>query len=152
MIFQYICMAFTVIAYSVLVYLLITEKRNSKNNKSINKTSKKLISADKMYNQSIIPQMQYIIEQIEETKDRGDNWVYLSHKLIAHENIDVLLAQKYDIHITYYDFESHGFSYEISFGKHTTGKLTFENTKTKEKMKYKNARKDNRDIIQTHKI
>lgn len=145
-------MAFTVIAYAVLIYLLISEKRNPKSDKNINKTSKKMISADKMYNQSIIPQIQYIIKEIEETKNRGDNWVYLSHKLIAHENIDVLLAQKYDIHITYYSFESHGFSYEIFFGNNTTGKLTFEDKETKEKMKYKNARKDNRDIVQKHKI
>lgn len=123
-----------------------------KNDNSTRKTAKadkntKLKPAKEMYLESIKPQMKSIMNDIQRAKDQGKTYTRVDDfDTIASENIDILLALKYDIHMMYYH-SLKSLSMTVHFNKNATGIITYEDAETKKMLNYHGSKKGSHDII-----
>lgn len=134
----------------VLMVYITTQSKQTKNTYSTKDS--KPISAKDAYNQSIKPQLIEIFRHIDDAKNQGKTKTTIDcMPTIASENIDILLALGYDIHLCYYQFTENLYI-EIYFSQTASGVLTYGDTETKTQVNYHNSKPGTHDICEKHKI
>lgn len=141
-----------IICTTMIVFVQIFNIKNKNNTNPVfpfghGKQHSNAITAADAYKQSINPQMQNILREIQESKNNGFSECRLSrYHNIAEQNISCLLGLGYDVHYEYWNGIKE-MNITIIFDQWADGNLTFESALAKEKAKISFADKTNNDII-----